>query len=88
MVFSDLYEVLSEEFKDEISRIAGMETEENKNFDQATYFFDCVRALKLDKLSREEKRLTALFAAETDNEKRKIFMQEFNKILAEKNKLN
>lgn len=88
VVFSDLYEVLSEEFKDEISRIAGMETEENKNFDQATYFFDCVRALKLDKLSREEKRLTALFAAETDNEKRKIFMQEFNKILAEKNKLN
>ena len=85
--FSDLYELLADEFQDEISRIAGMETEENKNFDQAAYFFDCVKIMKSDKLTREEKRITALFEAETDNEKRRVFMQELNNILREKNKL-
>ena len=86
--FNDLYEILSEEFGEEISRIAGMETEENKTFDQATYFFDCVRTLKVDKLSKEIKRLTELFASETDTEKRKIFTMEMAKLTAEKNKLN
>ncbi len=86
--FNDLYEILSEEFGDELSRIAGMETEDNKTFDQAAYFFDCVKTLKVEKLSKEIKRLTELFTAETDTEKRKIFTMEMAKLTVEKNKLN
>ena len=86
--FNDLYELLSDDFSEEISRIAGLETEENKTFDQSVYFFDCVRTLKVDKLSREIKRLTELFASETDTEKRKTFTIEMARLTAEKNKLN
>ena len=86
--FNDLYELMSEEFNEEISRIAGMETEENKGFDQAAYFFDCVRTLKADKLTRDIEKLTALFASETDTEKRRTFAAEMAKLIAEKNKLS
>lgn len=85
--FNDLYELLSPEYSDEISRIAGWETDENKNFDQTAYFFDCVRTLKTDRLTKELDRLTALFNAETDNAKRRTFAAEMAKLLAEKNKL-
>lgn len=86
--FSDLYEILPEEYQEELARIAGLETEENKNFDQTVYFFDCVRTLKLDKLNREIDRLTTLFKSETDNEKRKVYTLEMAKLIASKNKLN
>ena len=86
--FNDLYELISEEFHDEISRLAGLETDENKTFDQAAYFFDCVRTLKADKLNRDIEKLTALFASETDNEKRRTFAGEMAKLIAEKNKLS
>ena len=85
--FNDLYEIISEEFLEELSRIAGWETDENKTFDQAAYFFDCVRTLKTDKLTRELERLTALFNGETDNDKRREFAAEMAKLLKEKNKL-
>lgn len=85
--FNDLYELISEEFSEELSRIAGWETDENKAFDQAAYFFDCVRTLKTDKLGREIERLTALFNAETDNVKRREFAAEMANLLKEKNKL-
>lgn len=85
--FNDLYELLSEACFDELSRIAGMETDENKKFDQATYFADCVKTLKLDAMGRELDRLTELFAAETDLSKRRQFAKEMSILLAEKNKL-
>jgi DNA primase len=87
--FSDLYEVLGEDkgADEELSRIAGLETDENKSFDQATYFFDCVKTLKLDKLNRDFDNLTKMFEKETDNEKRRTYAQEMARILAEKNKL-
>ncbi len=85
--FNDLYELLSEDFKDEISRIAGMETEE-KRYDSASYFADCIRALRLDKIGRELSRLTALFNAETDTEKRRQFAKEMSLLLVEKNKFS
>ncbi len=84
--FNDLYELLSDEFTDEISRIAGMETEE-KRYDQAVYFADCIKALRLDKLTKEINRLTAMFSAETDTEKRRQYAKEMGALLAEKNKL-
>ncbi len=85
--FNDLYEILSEDFSDEISRIAGMETEE-KRYDQATYFADCIRALRLNKINNEINRLTMLFSAETDTEKRRQFAKEMSALLSEKNKLS
>ncbi len=85
--FNDLYEILSEDFSDEISRIAGMETEE-KRYDQATYFADCIRALRLDKINKEISRLTTLFSAETDTEKRRQFAKEMSSLLVEKNKFS
>ena len=85
--FNELYEVFGEEMNEEISRIAGMETEENKAFDQGAYFFDCVKTIKTDKISKEIDRLSTLFAAETDMAKRKEFTKEMAKLLAEKNKL-
>jgi len=85
--FNDLYEVVSDQMKEEVSRIAGMETEETKSFDKAIYFADCVKTLKMDKLTKEIERLTALFSAETDTEKRKNLTVEMAKLIAEKNKL-
>ncbi|MBE5737492.1 MAG: DNA primase [Clostridiales bacterium] len=86
--FNDLYETLSQEFSQEIAKIAGLETEENKKFDQATYFFDCINTVKKEKLDKDIDRLTTLFEAESDNQKRKEFAKEMAILLAEKNKLN
>ncbi|MBE7061064.1 MAG: DNA primase [Clostridiales bacterium] len=85
--FNDLYEELPDEYAEEISRIAGLETDENKTFDQATYFFDCVKTLKVDKLSKKIDRLTTLFSAETDSENRRALAKEMAELLKEKNKL-
>lgn len=84
--FNDLYEILADE-QEEISKIAGMETEENKSFDQGAYFFDCVKTLKKDLIEREIERLTALFKQETDTQKRRTYTEEIAKLLKEKNKL-
>ncbi len=84
--FNDLYELMGEE-SEEISKIAGLEVEENKKFDPTTYFFDCVKAIKLEKLTHDIDRLTSLFEQETDNEKRQTYIIEMAKLVAEKNKL-
>ena len=86
--FNDLYEVLSEEFFNEIGLIAGLETEENKKLNQATYFFDCVRAIKLEKINRDTVRLTSLFEKEVETEKRRTYAKELAILIAEKNKLS
>jgi hypothetical protein len=80
--------LFGDEYSQEISRMAGLEIDDNKNFDQAVYFFDCVKTLKLDMLNREIERLTALFQQESDNDKRRTFASEMAKLLAEKNKLS
>jgi DNA primase len=86
--FTDVYDLFGDEYSQEISRMAGLEIDDNKNFDQAVYFFDCVKTLKLDMLNREIERLTALFQQESDNDKRRTFASEMAKLLAEKNKLS
>ncbi len=82
--FSDLYEMISEEYADEISRIAGMEAEENKTFDQAVYFFDCVRTLKREAIDKKISALSRMFAQETDTEKRRELTAEMTRLLAKK----
>ena len=85
--FSDLYVLLGDVYPEDVSRIAGLEAEENKSFDQAEYFFDCVKTLKTSSLNRRIERLSEMFKAETDNSKRREFAAEISRLLAEKNKL-
>ena len=85
--FNDLYELLSDDYAEEVSRIAGLETEENKRFDESAYFFDCVKTLKLDGITREIERLSTLFGSEVDNEKRRELAKSMSALLLEKNKL-
>ena len=80
--------VQTKQYAEEVARIAGLETDEKKTFDQATYFFDCVKIMKLDKLNKELERLTALYNEETDNAKRRDYAMEMTKLLKEKNKLS
>ncbi|MBQ3493494.1 MAG: DNA primase [Clostridia bacterium] len=82
--FSDLYETVSEEHIAEISRIAGMEAEENKSFDQAVYFADCVRTLKREAIDKKIAKLTEMFSAETDTDKRRELTAEMTRLLAKK----
>ena len=83
--FTDLYELYPEE-EQELSLIAGMEIEENKKFDQAMYFNDCVNTLKISVLDNKIARLSFTFKTETDNERRKAIASEMASLLAEKNK--
>ena len=85
--FTDLYELYPEE-EQELSLIAGMEIEENKKFDQAMYFNDCVTTLKISVLDDKIARLSLTFKAETDNERRKAIATEMATLLAEKNKIH
>ena len=85
--FNDLYELLSEDFAEEVSRIAGLETEENKRFDEGAYFFDCVKTLRHESIVKEIDRLSALYNAETDTDKRRELAREMSTLLAQKNKL-
>lgn len=86
--FNDLYELIGQDENEEISKIAGLEVEENKKFDPNTYFFDCVKTIKLQKLTHDIDRLTSLFEEETDNQKRQTYVVEMAKLVAEKNKLS
>ena len=86
--FSDLYEIFGEEFSEEVSRIAGMELEENNTLDQATYFFDCVKTLKMHIITDKIENLSKMFATETDNEKRRELTKEITKLLSEKKNLS
>jgi DNA primase len=83
--FNELYDEQFDGGEQELSKIAGLETNEKK-FDQATYFYDCLRTLKNAKLSVEIDGLNKMFASETDTEKRKEIAIRLSQLLAEKKK--
>ena len=85
--FNDLYEILPAEHLGELSKIAGMETDENKQYDQAVYFNDSLVALKSDAIKREIYALNQMFSAETDTAKRREIATRITKLLAEKKTL-
>lgn len=85
--FNDLYESLAEEGEEELSRLAGLETEENKQFDKTVYFADCVRILKIAALNDEMNKLISLAKTETDVERRKELTVKISELLNKKNKL-
>ena len=70
-----MYEILPEEYGEERDRIARMATDGRrvgaKKFDEATYFDDCVRTLKIYELERKAEMLTSRFKAETDEDVRR-----------------
>lgn len=90
--FTDLYETLPEEYGEERDRIAGMETDGrvsgNKRFDEAVYFEDCVRTLKIAALEKRAEMLASRYRAETDETERRKVAAELNEVTARKNLLS
>ncbi len=85
--FNDLYELLPVESNQELSRIAGMETDENKQYDQAVYFNDCLITLRMEAINREIEGLNKTFSEETDTQKRRAIAVKIAKLLAEKKRV-
>ncbi len=85
--FTDLYEIFLEE-ETELSLIAGMETDENKRYDQSMYFADCLRTLALNSIDKKIERLTKEFSLATESSKRQSIAAEMNRLLVEKNQKN
>ncbi len=83
--FNELYESLPDDSQDELSAIAGLQTEQ-RNFDEAVYFFDCLKTLKKHFLNERIEALNKMFTSETDTEARKNIAKQLNELLAEKNK--
>lgn len=90
--FTDLYEVLPEEYGAERDLIAGMETDGRregvKKFDEKAYFYDCVKTLKIVELDKKADMLSARFTAETDDIARREIATRLKEIISEKNKLS
>ena len=82
--FNDLYELLPEEFLQELSAIAHTETDGTKLFDQTVYFNDCVKTLNIYSLDKKINALSIMFNEETDIEKRKALAGQINKLMNEK----
>ncbi len=82
--FTDLYELLPEE-ESELSLIAGMETDENKRYDQAMYFADCLKTVYIYAIDKKMERLSKEFKSETDTVKRQQIAREMSTLLSEKN---
>ena len=85
--FNDLYEIVGESDQAEVSKIAGMETDENKKFDQNKYFFDCLNTVRKEMINKKIEQLTTLFSAETDTEKRRDLAIEMSKLIKERSKI-
>ncbi len=85
--FSDLYDVFSE-YDKELSLIAGMETDENKKYDEAMYFADCVKVLKINSIDKLINAYTKEFKECTDASARREIAQKLSALLKEKNQLN
>ena len=85
--FNELYDVLMEDSKEELSRIAGMETQENKRYEEAVYFNDCLRTIKQENLTKQIDVLNKMFTQETDSEKRRDIAKKIGELVAEKKNL-
>ena len=83
--FNELYESLPDGSQAELSSIAGLQTEQ-RNFDEAVYFFDCLKTLKKHFLNEKIEALNKMFTSETDTEARKNIAKQLGELLAEKNK--
>ena len=83
--FNDLYDYFPE-YGEEFSKIAGLETDENKQFDEAVYFNDCLQTLKKDWIDQQIEVLNKKFSMLTDTEERRKTATQIAMLLAQKNK--
>ena len=85
--FSDLYEVLPEEYSEERDRIAGMETNGSmgaKGFEESAYFDDCVKTLRVAMIETRMKLLTSRLKEENDTGERTNIIKEINELMKQK----
>ena len=87
--FNSLYEAFddNEKIKDELSEIAGLFNDDNKSYDCAQYYEDCLKTLKLRSIDKKTERLNKMFKEETSAEKRREIAAEISSLLTEKNRL-
>ena len=84
--FSDLYELFEDEYEEELSALAKLDTAENKDFDKQRYFEDCEKALLKEKTESEIHRINEMIKSETDAEARKKLTLELSTLLIKLNK--
>ena len=63
-----------------------MEIDENKKYDQALYFSDCIRTLYLYSIDKKLEELTNRFKMETDSGIRAQIAREMSELLSKKSK--
>ncbi len=85
--FSDLFDIFGEDCGEELSKIASLETDESKRFDQAAYFNDCVKVIKIARFDEEISSLSKKSREVTDNEERRAIVAQMSALIAQRNKL-
>ncbi|MBP5466515.1 MAG: DNA primase [Clostridia bacterium] len=86
--FNDLYSIFDEDSYKELDAIAGLNAEEDVKFDRETYFFDCLKTLKVYSLDKKLEILNARFKTETDADIRRELVAEINKVIIKRKELN
>ena len=86
--FNDLYSVFDEDSQDEIKRIARFSSDGKKAFDMETYYYDCLKTLKIYSHDKKLDILNSQFKTETDADIRKSLIQEINRIILKRKELN
>lgn len=86
--FTDLYTVLDEDMHAELDAIAGLSSDESVKFDRETYFFDCLKTLKVYSLDKKLEILNSRFKVETDSETRRKLIEEINRVILARKELN
>ncbi len=86
--FNDLYTVMDEELHPELDLIAGISAEESTRFDKETYFFDCLKTLKIYSLDKKLEMLNSRFKTETETDVRRGLIEEINRVILERKELN
>lgn len=86
--FNDLYTVLDEDMHAELDAIAGISSDEDVKYDRETYFFDCLKTLKVYSLDKKLGMLNSRFKAETDGEIRRKLIEEINRVILARKELN
>ena len=86
--FNDLYTVLDEDAHTELDLIAGISSDENVRYDRETYFFDCLKTLKLYSLNKKLGLLNSRLKAETDADVRQEILKEIARVISARKELN
>ena len=86
--FNDLYGIFDEDSYKELDAIAGLNAGEDVKFDRETYFFDCLKTLKVYSLDKKLEILNSRFKEETDADIRRELIAEINRVIIQRKELN